>query len=120
MLFHERLKEARKRAGLTQSDVSDALGIASSTVSGYELGTREPTIETLIRLINLYGVDGNYMFQDGVSGFVLSDYEHKLIHATRSLDDTGKKNLLAYAESLALVQEVDRSLVSPDSQKDTA
>ena len=42
MAFSERLKAARERAGLTQQQVADQLGIVKSTYCGYETGKRQP------------------------------------------------------------------------------
>ena len=36
MAFNDRLKESRTNAGLTQEQLSEKLGIAKSTLSGYE------------------------------------------------------------------------------------
>ena len=37
----DELKKRRERLGLTQSDLANALGFASNTVSGYETGRME-------------------------------------------------------------------------------
>lgn len=43
----ERLKAARKRAGLTQSDMAAVLGVSTSSYSGYERGLRDPSFAQL-------------------------------------------------------------------------
>ena len=48
-IFAERLKTARKAAGLSQSDLSEMLGMTSRAVSNYEQAIREPTLATLVR-----------------------------------------------------------------------
>ena len=45
MLRTDRLKELRKNARKTQKDVSELIGVASSTYSMYERGEREPDFE---------------------------------------------------------------------------
>ena len=50
MAFNDRLKESRTNAGLTQEQLSERLGIAKSTLSGYESGNREPSIATVAKL----------------------------------------------------------------------
>ena len=44
------IKQARTEAGLTQREMSDALGIPLRTIQGWEEGTRTPTpwIEKLV------------------------------------------------------------------------
>ena len=45
-----RIKQARTEAGLTQREMSDALGIPRRTIQGWEEGTRTPApwIEKLV------------------------------------------------------------------------
>lgn len=45
------LVEARRRAGLTQSELADLLSVPQSTISAYERGRREPTVPTLQRML---------------------------------------------------------------------
>ena len=51
--FGTRLKEARKKTGITQKDLSSRLGIAQSTVANYENNTRFPG-EIILREISEY------------------------------------------------------------------
>ena len=48
--FHERLKEARLKAGLTQKQVAEAMNISESHFQAYEHGRREPLVSTAARL----------------------------------------------------------------------
>jgi len=49
------LREARKRARLSQTDVARRAHIAQSVVSAYESGRREPAVSTLGRLVAATG-----------------------------------------------------------------
>ncbi len=60
--FANRLKQARKMAGLTQEQVSFELDISRSNISKYENGFLKPNIQTIKDLIKLYKVDANYLF----------------------------------------------------------
>lgn len=57
-----KLKEARKKAGLSQLQVSLKIGISRSNISKYENGDLEPNIDTLQKLIKLYKINANYLF----------------------------------------------------------
>lgn len=48
-IFAERLKEARRKAELTQAELSKSLGLTKNAVSNYEQAIREPTLATLVR-----------------------------------------------------------------------
>ena len=42
MTFGERIRQCRKAAGLTQAEMADRLGCATSTIKRYELGEAKP------------------------------------------------------------------------------
>ncbi|MDY5700888.1 MAG: helix-turn-helix transcriptional regulator [Lachnospiraceae bacterium] len=67
MLFSERLRELRQNKGLSQSQLADALNISKSAISMYELGKREPDLETLEGIADFFNVDINYLIgkEDG-------------------------------------------------------
>jgi transcriptional regulator with XRE-family HTH domain len=51
------LLSARLKAGLTQQEFADRLGISQSAVAAYESGRRQPTIPTLMRWLSATGFD---------------------------------------------------------------
>lgn len=50
------LKNLRTQRGMSQSDLAHLLGIARTTVSSYENGSRNPDNETLIRIAACFQV----------------------------------------------------------------
>ena len=44
MSYDTRLREARKRAGLTQEELGKLVGCAKTTITGYETGKSEPNM----------------------------------------------------------------------------
>lgn len=96
MSFIDRLKEARINAGLTQENLAEEIGVAKSTLSGYENGNREPTMLTISKLMKVLKVDANFLWQDemdalGGSPVNLKYNEMKHIEKYRDLDDHGKE-----------------------------
>ena len=57
----DRLKNLRTSKGLTQKQVAERIGIAMSTLSGYELEDKHPSYFTLMKLARLYGVTTDYL-----------------------------------------------------------
>ena len=52
----EKLRTLRKRAGKTQQEVADEIGIESGSYCRYENGSRIPTTDIIIKLANAFGV----------------------------------------------------------------
>ena len=51
------LLSARRRLSLSQTASANLLGIAQPTLSAYESGRRQPTLPTLLRLLDRAGLD---------------------------------------------------------------
>jgi predicted nucleotidyltransferase/DNA-binding XRE family transcriptional regulator len=51
------IREARKRARLSQSELARRAGVAQSVISAYEADKREPGVYTLIKLVEASGHD---------------------------------------------------------------
>ena len=56
MSFSDRLKEARKRTGLTQIQIAEKLGITAQSYSQYETGKRRPKSDTLSKIADALNV----------------------------------------------------------------
>ena len=64
-----KLLTIRKRLGLSQSEMAKALKIKTTytAVSGYELGTREPSLLVVLRYARLAGVSTDVLIDDKLS-----------------------------------------------------
>lgn len=60
-MIGQRLHYLRKQKKLTQKKVSQDLGIARSTYSGYENDTRYPDYDTLIKIADYFNVSVDYL-----------------------------------------------------------
>lgn len=60
-MIYPRIKELRESKGLTQQQTADTLNLALSTYRSYETGTREPSVEVLIQLSELYNVSLDWL-----------------------------------------------------------
>lgn len=59
--FAERLNELRTERGFTLKQVSAALFIPLQTYANYEHGTREPPLDLLIAICDLYEITADYL-----------------------------------------------------------
>lgn len=60
-ILAKRLKECRKASGLTQMQVATYCDITEKAYQNYELMTREPKLEILVRIADLYQVSLDYL-----------------------------------------------------------
>ncbi|MBQ2661584.1 MAG: helix-turn-helix transcriptional regulator [Clostridia bacterium] len=60
-ILAKRLKECRKEANLTQWEIAVYCDITEKTYQNYELMTREPKLEILIKIAEKYGVSLDYL-----------------------------------------------------------
>lgn len=102
MLRTDRLKELRKNVRKTQKEVSELIGVASSTYSMYERGEREPDFETLDKICKLFNVSSDYLIG-------ASDYKKKYYE----LNAKDEKSIEKSIEKL--VEELDNGLYSKDT-----
>lgn len=58
-----KLKEARKAAGLTQVELSRKTGLSQQDISSIERGDREPTASTLRKLADALGCKIDYIVE---------------------------------------------------------
>lgn len=56
-----RLKQCRKEAGLTQWEVAVYCDITENAYQNYELMTREPKLEILMKIADRFGVSLDYL-----------------------------------------------------------
>lgn len=91
--FCEKLKSARVKAGLTQTEVATLIGRPQQTIGGWETGRSQPDINTLEQLLLIYGCPPNSFFDytnKNVSP-VFSSEEQEHIIKYRVLDVHGKR-----------------------------
>ncbi len=62
-----RIREERRKLGLTQAQLAEAVDISDTYMGAIERGERSLTLDTLVRLVNRLGVTVDYMLSDSVS-----------------------------------------------------
>ncbi len=60
-ILAKRLKECRKAKGLTQMQVATYCDITEKAYQNYELMTREPKLEILVRIADFFQVSLDYL-----------------------------------------------------------
>jgi len=60
-MFSEKLKEIRRRDGITQLQAAKQLGVSLGAVGNWESGKRTPDAEMLVRIADTFGVTTDYL-----------------------------------------------------------
>lgn len=61
MEMSERLQKLRKKAGYSQEQASEMLGLSRQAISKWESGQGKPDIESVIKLAEIYQVSADYI-----------------------------------------------------------
>lgn len=110
MPLHDRIREARKNKGFTQEQLGHLIGVAKTTIAGYEKN-REPSAAKLGEIADSLGVDVNFLLQDEMKKSPaaadaetgdLSKEEKRLLHNYRQLNEDGQEKLLEYSDDLVI------------------
>ena len=76
------IRAARRRAGLSQHDLAQRAGTSQATVSAYENGRKQPTIETFHRLL---AAAGSRLVMESAERPVVQVSDAQLARAGRTL-----------------------------------
>ena len=83
MILGYRLRELRKNNNMSQEDLGKLLGVTKVSVSGYENGTRIPSMEILVTILNVFKISADYILgremdvvcesEDNITAFMTKD-----------------------------------------------
>lgn len=90
------IREAKK---ITRYRLTQLTGISGHHIKGIEEGTRQPTIETLKKMIVPLGITLAELFNEGDASY-LSEKERQLVENFRTLSDEKGEALLSMSETL--------------------
>ena len=100
------LKDARKKAGLTQAQAAEISGIPLGTLRRWEQGVNEPSIDFIVQLADIYQVSTDELLGSSFSALEydtnrLSDDENRLLDLYRACTPQGREYLIGVAEVTA-------------------
>ncbi|MBR5714052.1 MAG: helix-turn-helix transcriptional regulator [Clostridia bacterium] len=112
MTTGERIKDMRKKLGLTQKELAERMGVKDAVISQYETGIRMPKYETVVRFAAAMGVSPYAIigFDDqapeGMGGFNASVLNQYGPHFFKLMDSFTKLNEAGQIEAVKRVQEL--------------
>lgn len=102
-MWLERLKDMKKKCGMTSKQIADASGVPKSTVDKYFTGvTQKPLLTSTKLIVHAMGYTLDDLFDENKT--VAPKYkkdEIELLNYYSALNEAGKIKLLSYAEGLS-------------------
>lgn len=95
-----KLKEIRLQLGLSQKNVADRLDCSPAVYSRYETGDREPSIDMLLKMSEVFSVSLDYICgNEEAQTPALSSYEMALLAAAREADERAREDALTMLQT---------------------
>ena len=98
-----RIKQLREEIGMTQVRLSIELEVAQETISAYEHGKHYPSINSLIKMMDIFitGIDYIMGFSDIRNPVkTLTDNEQIILNMYKTLSAQNRELALAYIQGL--------------------
>lgn len=105
VIILDRLKELRQEKNINQLKLAMDLNITQASVSKYEIGAREPSLEILEKMSDYFGVSTDYLIgrsdiRKPLTAKELKKDELDLIYKYRNLKESDKHRLQGYMDCL--------------------
>lgn len=75
MVLGYRIKRLRKEKALSQAQLGKLLNVSKVSVSGYEKGTRIPSVNTLSKLVDFFDISADFILGREVNAVCENDNE---------------------------------------------
>ena len=99
-----RLQEERKRCGMTQNQVAEALGIAKRTQANYEAGSSDATASYLSKVAVQFEFDVPYILTGRRSTLALdslNEIEDRIVQQYRSIPADDQRAIRRFIQAMA-------------------
>jgi len=93
-MFNEKLKAARKRRYLSQTELGKLIGVQTQTISNWENSKSKPNLETINKLCEALDVPLRYFISEEHVDYQLTLEEAFVINKYRELNDDGKQMII--------------------------
>ena len=109
MVIGDRLNALRKATGLTQSQFGELIGVKKSVICLYERALRNPTIESIVALCQIFNVNADYLIGNDELATIDNNNEEHFAMTKEEVDFIIelRKNKAAYA---LLVEDLKRGM----------
>ena len=98
------IKKLRTERNLAQKDLAEKLNVEAYTVSDWEQGRCEPSIDMLIKIADYFGVTIDYLVNHKVDSYDYTKFslaQLELINYIKNLNDKEVTRILGYVDAIA-------------------
>ena len=116
----DRIKQLRRKKGVSQSQLAEAIGVKNNTVSTWERGTRKPDFDALQLLSNYFEVSFEYLLgssdkeearvkpsQGELDSYALSAIAEEIKESTELLSRLSDKSRKIVEELIATIYRTE-------------
>ena len=96
----KKFRQIREEKQLTKYKLTQITGISGHHIKGIEEGTRQPTIDTLQRLLEAMGCAMADFFSENAQAVTLSEEERELIEKLRTMDKKDAEAIMTICHRL--------------------
>lgn len=82
MNYNERIKQLRIEFGLSQAELASRLDVSKGTMSKYEAGSVEPSVDTFLKMATIFSVSLDYLLGSTDERFSRDDWEWRYSHSS--------------------------------------
>lgn len=110
MALPEKLYTLRKKSGLSQEQLAEALNVSRQAISKWEGGSAMPESDKLLALSNYFGVSLDYLLKDGAPDAAPAEAENEAQkpHRPVLLLRFGGRDVHTIVEVLAVLDDAQR------------
>lgn len=107
MDFSNGLKTYRKRKGMSQAQLSEALGVGRTTLTKWETGENIPSIEVLDKLASILNISTDDLLgrEPIIDKFKRDEQNVRLLSYYSKLNDFGKREAVKRVSELCLIPQ---------------
>lgn len=112
-IYGERIKEIRKRLGISQLDMANQLNLTIQTISRYECDKMIPSADTLTLIVNVFNVRAEWlltgsgdMFHSKNNETTTDEVLDKINSLITGMSDDQKKDILKIIEKEKLLADL--------------
>lgn len=109
-MFSEKLKSLRLEHNLSQVDLAKMLDLSKNSINAYEKGRAEASIDTLIKLADIFNISIDYLVgreddfgvvQSSAPNLNLTMLESEMLSHFRKLDVSAQHKAIGYVYALS-------------------